>query len=354
MYKSLKDIYKEQIESGSELKDLPDIPDGSEQENKQGTAKDTENDDLHFIHLIFDFQFLYYKYKFALDSGRMRRLTTPVDVGGVVVEKDVSQIYYALREIESIRKKLEKSGKHIVVSVCFDSKSKRKDGDTTEAKEYKANRVKKLNDEDFDNIELVRNILTTAGYNVYKMDGIEADDLVHALVSYSDVFDYTVIVTCDLDIAINVSDKVGLYRFKSSSGYGAVDMKTFSNVVKNELKCDVPFNAIMLYKATVGDKSDNIAGIKKFGPAAFTKLIKHIEDSMDIEWSEAVTYEKTKEILEKCKGYLTDDQLKQAFDSLELIKPIEFSDDEIEPPVKISNSKLRENAYMKYNMKSLI
>jgi len=355
MYKSLKDIYKEQIKEISELsgiENLPDIPEDIR--DKESDSVGEVGDDPHFLHLIFDFQFLYYKYKFALDSGRMRRLSTPVEVGGVVVEKDVSQIYYALREIEGIRKKLEKNGKHVVVSVCFDSKSKRKDGDSEEAKEYKANRAKKLSDEDFNNIELVRNILIDAGYNVYKIDGIEADDLVHSLMVYSDVFDYTIIVTCDLDIAVNISDRVGLYRFKSSSGYGAVDMKTFGAVVNNELKCDVPFNAIMLYKATVGDKSDNIAGIKKFGPAAFTKLVNHINDTMNVDWTEMVDYEKVKELLQKCKGYLSDDQLSQALESLELVKPIELSEDEVEPPVKLSSHKLREQAYMKYNMPSLV
>lgn len=348
MHKTLKQIYIDQLNSGVENLPTLDI-----QENPvEATVNEAES--THFLHLVFDFQFLYYKYKFAIDSGRMKRLSTPVDVGGVVVEKDVSQIYYALREIESIRKKMEKTGKVVVVSVCFDSKSKRKDGDTEEAKGYKANRGNKLSSDDFDNIELVRKILEAAGYNVYKVDGIEADDLVHKLMDFSDVFDYTVIVTCDLDIAVNVSKNVGLYRFKSSSGYGAIDMTTFDKVVPAELKCNMPYNAIMLYKATVGDKSDNIPGIKKFGPAAFNKLVNYLESFGDIDWFSLTSYEKTREVLERCRGHLSDDQMRQALDSLDLVRPIEISDEDFKPPVKLSNQDMRAKAYMKYNMQSLI
>lgn len=313
------------------------------------------------IHLIFDFQFLYYKYKFPLERGRMKRLYTPVDCGGVMVEKDVSQIYYAIKEIEEIRRKLEHNGHSLNISVCFDSKSSRKDGDTSASKEYKANRSSKLNDDDFNNIRIVRDLLEEAGYNTYKLDGIEADDLINNLVSkYSNDFDYTIIVTCDLDLAVNIKENVGLYRYKSKGenlpkgGYTSIALQNFNTVVDQELKCHVPYNVIMLFKCTVGDKSDNIAGIKKFGPVAFTKLVSHLETLGEIDWSKCSTKEETEKVLEKLVGYITDEQLTQAKESLELVAPIQISSDDIPFPEKTSNRELREKSYMKLNMQSLI
>lgn len=307
------------------------------------------------VHLIFDFQFLYYKYKFALDSGRMKRLTAPVDCGGVNVEKDISQIYYAIREIENIRRKLEYNGHDLKISICFDSKSARKNGEGSKAQEYKANRVSKLNENDFDNIKFVKNLLSDAGYNVYKIDGIEADDIINNLVNkYSDDFDYTMIVTCDLDIAVNIKKNVGLYRFKSTSGYSSISFENFNTVVDQELKCHVPYNAIMLFKCTVGDKSDNIAGIKKFGPAAFTKMVSHLESLGDIEWSKCYTAEETEKVLDKLVGYLTEDQLSQARESLRLVEPIELTAEQVPFPEKVSDKELREKSYMRLNMQSLI
>lgn len=307
------------------------------------------------VHLIFDFQFLYYKYKFALDSGRMKRLSAPVDVGGVRVEKDISQVYYALREMEGIRKRLEYGRNDVTVSICFDSKSNRKDQGTSESKAYKANRENKLNSDDFDNIDLVRQMLTEAGYNTYKLEGIEADDIIYNLVSkYKDSFDYTMIVTCDLDIGVNIQGSVGLYRFKSTSGYSAIDEAHFNEVVDAELKCHVPYNAIMLYKCTVGDKSDNIAGIKRFGPSAFNKLVDYLGSFDDIDWNGLRTKEKVAEILDKCGGYFTDEQMTQAKESLELVAPILISSADVPFPAKKSSRELREEAYMKLNMQSLV
>ena len=285
----------------------------------------------------------------------MKRLSAPVDVGGVRVEKDISQVYYALREMEGIRKRLEYGGNDVTVSICFDSKSNRKDQGTSESKAYKANRENKLNSDDFDNIDLVRQMLTEAGYNTYKLEGIEADDIIYNLVSkYKDSFDYTMIVTCDLDIGVNIQGSVGLYRFKSTSGYSAIDEAHFNEVVDAELKCHVPYNAIMLYKCTVGDKSDNIAGIKRFGPSAFNKLVDYLGSFDDIDWNGLRTKEKVAEILDKCGGYFTDEQMTQAKESLELVAPILISSADIPFPAKKSSRELREEAYMKLNMQSLV
>ena len=314
------------------------------------------------VHVIVDYSFLYYKYKFQLDSGRMRRLTAELrNEYGDIEEKDVSQIYYSIREIEGFRRKLEQVGHDVIVSVCFDMKSKRKDikegaseAEAEAASNYKSNRVSRLTEEDFENIRLVEKILSKAGYNTYRIDGLEADDIISYIVSeYSESFDYNIIYTPDADLLVNIKGNVGASRYKSSYGYSMVDRSTFESYCSREFKCYMPYNAIMLYKATCGDASDCIAGIKRFGPKAFDKLVKYLTEEKGVNWEECGTFEKTCELLEKCRGYLTDEQIEQAYASLSMVRPAEIKC-KIEKPTKYSDEQLRKDAYSEYGMKSLI
>ena len=306
------------------------------------------------VHLVVDYSFLYYKYKFQLDSGKMRRLTQAMEWKGAVIEKDVSQIYYSLREIEGFRRDWEDKGHDVIVSVCFDMPSKRKQAETAEASKYKSNRGSKLTTEDFENIQFVQKLLDIAGYNTYRIDGYEADDIVSQLLDmYKNQFDYNVIYTPDADLLVNVCDNVGAMRYKSGKGYSGVTVENFSDYLGTELKCTMPYNALMLYKCTVGDKSDCIDGIKKFGPAAFNKLVAFLETA-GINWSICGNYNNVKIILDACAKYFTEAQLKQAYESFELVKP-EIIPDELLPfPVNHTSSEKRAEAYLPYNMKSLV
>ena len=313
------------------------------------------------IHAVVDYSFLYYKYKFQLESGRMRRLTTQFDSGDGLEEKDVSQIYYSIREIEGFRRKLEEYGHSATMSICFDMPSMRKevDEDSTEgeieaAKQYKANREKRLGDDDFANIALVEELLDDAGYNTYRIDGYEADDIIaHLLDNYKGEFDYNIIYTPDGDLLMHIDDNVGVSRFKSRSGYQSVDMNNFREYLSKENKCDIRYNNLMLFKATVGDRSDNIAGIYRFGPKAFDKLVDYL-DRQGVVWEDCGDYNSTMELLEMARGYLDDDQVEQAIESLSLVRPMVIDSNMVRKPTKVSNRDLREKSYMRLDMRSLI
>lgn len=372
------------------------------------------------IHGIVDYSYIYYKYKFQLDSGKMRKLRvllnadgrlvednstedgiatlfykakeikkiiecanmpmcnysdsqiqvlkselegiqSKIDEYGVIVEKDISQIYYTIKEIEGFRQKLEQYGHEVTMSICFDMPSGRKDvseeatdGENEAALEYKSKRVKRLGEEDFSNMGIVRELLSEAGHNVYRLDGTEADDLVADLIkNYKDKFDYTIMYTSDADLLANIGPGVGAQRFKATKGYSQVDKATFSQYLSAEYKCNVPYNSLMLYKCTVGDTSDNIKGIVKFGPKAFDKLVSYL-DSKGVNWEEQGTYTKTLELLQLCRGYLSDDNIKQAMESLSLVRPMILEEGTLEEPNKISTKELRIKSYGKYNMKSLM
>lgn len=312
------------------------------------------------VHEIIDYSFLYYKYKFQLESGKMKRLTAPINWKGTVIEKDISQIYYSIKEIEGFRRKLEQAGHNVFVSVCFDMPSSRKKAsdDTGEeaADKYKSNRVKKLNDDDFENIQFVEKLLSQAGYNTYRYDNFEADDIIaHLITNYSDAFDYNVIYTPDMDMLVYVGNKVGASRYKVMRGYTNVDINNFSEYLSQELKCTMPYNGLILYKATVGDKSDCIDGIKKFGPKAFDKLVEFL-NNQGIDWARMADWRQVELVLNTLgsSGYFTAEQCKQSLESLSLVRPMIFEPGFVPEPIKHSTRELREASYMPYGMRTLV
>lgn len=293
---------------------------------------------------------IYYKYFFQLKAGRLSRLSANIDGK----EVDTTLVYYPLRDIEKIRKQLEDIGHELVISVCFDSKSKRNE----ENADYKANRTSALVDDDFANVDNIRKLLTEAGYNTYKVEGYEADDLVNKLIKqYKDNFDFTVIYTNDKDIIVNVCDNVGVMRFKTGKGYQKVDKTNYETFLENEFGVFIPYNTLGLFLATAGDSADNIKGITKFGPKAFGKLITKVASTHDIEFGNCGDYDELRKVKELCKEFLTETQCAELDASFELVANTEF-DGEIDEP-KSAGSKdealeKRKLAYGKYNMASLV
>lgn len=307
------------------------------------------------LHIIIDFMHIYYKYYFQLRSGRLKRLSAPVDWNGTVIEKDTTLIYYPLKDIEGIRKALETSGHDVTMSICFDMKSHRKDEGVAGGEEYKSGRTNRLTEEDLKDINFIEQLLKSAGHNTYRVDGYEADDLVNHLVrTYKDEFDYTVIYTNDKDLLINICDNVGCMRFKQKVGYTQVDINNYESYLENEFGVFIPYNALGLYLSTAGDSADKIKGINKFGKVAFKKLITKVgAKNTDIDWAACGDYDKLSEVVDKCKEFLTDEQFKQLKDSFNLVANLEVVG-ELHKPDNKSTMELRDKTYMPYKMISLI
>lgn len=296
------------------------------------------------MHVIVDFSYLYYNAMFRYDGGKCKKLTTMLN--GEVV--DITIIYLVVQQIESFRKaNQEGCDGEVTMSICFDMPSSRKEEEGGE--EYKANRVKRLDETDFERMCTIKDMLESVGYNVYRAEGMEADDLVYGLVSkYKDNFGLTMIYTPDCDLAINIQPYVGVMRYKAAiGGYIRIGVRTFEEILSKELKCNMPYNALLIFKSTVGDSSDGIKGIKGFGPKAFDKMVCELGNSVD--WKEDFQNpEKAKGILERV---FEGEKLEQALNSLKLVSPIEVSDEILTAPI----SRERNTAvYELYNFKSLI
>lgn len=304
------------------------------------------------LHCIVDFSYLYYKHKFQLEAGYIKRLTIKYEDN----DRDISNIYYPIREIMSIRRKYENIGNKLIVSVCFDMPSIIRKSEGTESSEiYKANRISKLTDEDVKNIREIEEMLGKSGFNTYRYDGYEADDIIAELIRrYENDFDYNVIYTPDLDLAINISENVGLQRYKAGKGYTEITIDNYNSLLSQECKCDIHYNSIVLYKVTVGDRSDNIKGIQKFGIKAFDKLVAYL-NSKRLNWKMLSDYNNVGMILDylKSTSYFTNEQYNQAKEALELVKPLSFNI-EIKKPEKESTVELRKEVFEPLEMISLI
>lgn len=295
------------------------------------------------IHMIVDFMHIYYKYLFAIKANKLRRLT--VDIEGK--NYDISNIYYVLRDIENLRKNIDNESNEVTVSICFDSPSTRSDNDN----EYKSNRVKRLGNDDFEQIGVIRLLLDNAGYNTYKEEGYEADDLITCLVDeYKDKFDETLVYTNDADLVVNVDDNVWVFRRKAKTGYIKITKDNYSDLLGDEFKTFLPYNSILIYKALCGDISDNIKGVPKLGKSKFRVLMNnYISENPNIDLSKLNKFENCVEIIKSLKLGDKDEEI--ALHCLELIIHKEVH---VSYPCNISNRDKREKSYSKYNMKSLI
>lgn len=298
------------------------------------------------LHVIVDFMHIYYKYFFQLKENKLKHLSSIIDE----VEYDTSLVYYSVRDIEGIRKSLEKLGHEVTISICFDTKSKRKETDEN----YKADRPNNLGESDFDNLIVIQDLLRAVGYNTYKVEGYEADDIVNYLIrKYSNNYDYNIIYTNDKDLLINIKDNVGVMRFKQYKGYTQVDINNYEPYLEQEFKVFIPYNMLGLYLASVGDSADKIKGIHKFGPKAFSKLLTKVMSTSTVDMKTCGDYVELKKVIEECSKHLKPVQFEQLKSSFDLVCNIELNED-IKEPCKEDSYQSRFKAYGVYSFNSLV
>ena len=132
-----------------------------------------------------------------------------------------------------------------------------------------------------DQIELVKEVLVSAGTPIYACPGFEADDVIGTLARQavlsrsSTLIDEVIIVTGDRDIMQLVNHKVKVYApirgLSESKMFGKVEVEEYMGVKPSQ---------IVDYKALVGDQSDNYPGVAGIGPKTAVELIKS-HDNLD-------------------------------------------------------------------------
>ncbi len=137
--------------------------------------------------------------------------------------------------------------------------------------EYKAHRVK-ADQELYDQIPRVKEVVRAMGIPILELAGFEADDVIGTLSRLADSSNEnieTMIVTGDLDTLQLVSDKTKVYTMRR----GLTDSVLYG---KDEIfaRYGLAPSQLIDYKGLRGDPSDNIPGVKGIGEKTATELLK--------------------------------------------------------------------------------
>ena len=169
-----------------------------------------------------------------------------------------STILYLLKETKCT---------HVVFASDSKSPSKRK----LQYPEYKANRDR-MPDDLREQVDLVKNALSSANITLQMKDGLEADDIIVSLANkYADKNTEVVIASGDKDILQAVSDEKHITLFRPPS-FG--NQWTVYNEAKIEEKYGIKKESIASYLSLLGDASDNVPGVKGIGIKGAVELLK--------------------------------------------------------------------------------
>jgi DNA polymerase-1 len=152
---------------------------------------------------------------------------------------------------------------------------------------YKATRVK-ADQELYDQIPLVHEVVAAFDIPVYEKKGYEADDVIGTIVKKaSHEIDEIYVVTGDMDALQLVDEKIKVYTLRK----GMSDIVVYD---PNEVEKRFGFGPELVvdYKALRGDTSDNIPGVPGIGEKIATELILKFGNLEEIY--KAVSKEKDK------------------------------------------------------------
>jgi DNA polymerase-1 len=189
--------------------------------------------------------------------------------------------YGILRDIFLLAEKFNSNDIHIT----WDSRSFRKELSV----DYKSTRNIDPKNNPYDSWEDVFELLKACGFNQYKEEGYEADDLIYTL---SKGEGDKIIYTKDRDMFQCLSENTSVIRSLKEEPY---TINSFSE----EYGFNFSAKDFIFYKSVIGDGSDNIKGIGRFPKKELVSFIK--KESIKDKWMEMLIdnhslLEKNKEI----------------------------------------------------------
>ena len=228
------------------------------------------------------------------------------------------------------------------IAVTFDRKEKT--FRHKEFKDYKAKR-KAHPQELYDQIPILKNLLSTFNIKTLEKAGFEADDVIGTLAKKVGDRVKTVIVTGDLDTLQLVNDSTQVYTLKK----GLSDTFIYDEAAVKQRYGLAPSQMID-YKALRGDPSDNIPGVKGIGEKGATDLIKEYKTLEGVYKNiDKIKKERTKNLLtEHKKDALQSKKLVTIVDDLK----IDFKLDDCK--VKPINQQEVIKLFQELNFKSLL
>ncbi|MDF2379539.1 MAG: 5'-3' exonuclease H3TH domain-containing protein [Candidatus Gracilibacteria bacterium] len=173
--------------------------------------------------------------------------------------------------------------------------------------EYKAGR-KKADQEFYDQIPRIHELVKTFNIPILKKDGVEADDIIGTIVKYNEKNHPKVhnkIVTSDMDAMQLVTNQTCVGTLHK--GYKASTCFYPNEVFEKYL---IYPDQVVDYKSLMGDPSDNIPGVRGIGKKGAQQLLSEFKTLDGI-------YENLDKIKGKKQEYLRD-QKKEAYFSQQL------------------------------------
>lgn len=171
--------------------------------------------------------------------------------------------------IGSLKKNVDEFQPYSII-VIFDSQSS-KNSNLKIDKNYKQNRADYTNVADDDNpfsqLPLIKKALKYLNICFLEVNNYEADDYIASIINNNRDNKY-IIVSTDYDFIQLVSNNTFLYvpRGKNSVLY------TPDEVIK---KYSIPSSKFVIFKSLVGDKSDNIRGVRGIGNISAAKILNY-------------------------------------------------------------------------------
>lgn len=207
---------------------------------------------------------------------------------------------------------------HDDVILCFDSPTFRKQLQT----DYKDGRQK--NPVILSQIETVYTELNKCGFKCEKVDGYEADDIIHWVANdLSEQYYLVNVLGNDMDLCHEVRNNV---RFQSTrKDQNSITMSNFSTCVKKGVF--IPYNTISAYKTLCGCHSDNVNAFHaengKSGKYFFDLFIKFLEQFGYLNNYAATTNPKVFEVWANHCSDLTCSDLDELKRRIQIIYPAE-------------------------------
>jgi len=147
--------------------------------------------------------------------------------------------------------------------------------------EYKAGRRSSLTKKQLENISwqvgTIKFVLKALPVKQVEVMDVEADDIMGYLSKKTK--GSKIIVSNDHDLLQLVSKDTSVYIPKTAKVVSDKNIESFLGI---------PRDRYVLYKAIVGDSSDNIKGINKMGPVKTKQLLSGDEVVLNTEWDEII------------------------------------------------------------------
>lgn len=154
--------------------------------------------------------------------------------------------------------------------------------------------------------------------------GMEADDWIYCLrLQNSREGKQTCLHTSDCDLLCNIDDKTTGVFYKARVS-NEITKDTWDVAIGDVFCHEIPYNTVWLYKITVGDTSDHISGVVRFGEKAFDKMIASMKQA-GLPLHTLGSMRGFTAFLEHPNGlsrYLNEVQYAQAMEAWKLVRPV--------------------------------